>query len=256
MQRRSRNPSSRVSARDVAIRELGPRMIEGCCYEAERVDRVGSCLQQLRLAITEQLHSHLSAVIEQLQGTSRLLRGLADKSQVYLPHVMIDYLNVILPCLSRSLRDIMGYYEDKSMNKEHRWRAMYHGMSKELQGTTLPARFVMYNQFLQQLDFMLTRDPNFDVNAMEALRSRILQLREARHIDPPTPTPTDFARRNNALDFWGQETESHWAEAIFTQPFPSRREFRNRGKSDIYGPLHKMGQLPHFDNNVQILVKR
>jgi hypothetical protein len=179
---------------------MGPLMIEGCCHEAERADRVSGCLQQLRLVIPEHLHPHLSAVIEQLQLTSHLLRGLADKSQVYLPHVMIDYLNVILPCLSRTLRDIMSYYEDKSMNKEYRWRTMYHNMSKELQGTTLPARFVMYNQFLGLLDFMLTRyvpqvnhacqslipspsrDPNFDVNAMEALRTRILQLREARHI--------------------------------------------------------------------------
>lgn len=158
MQRRGRNPASRVGARDGAAQD-GPLMIDGCCHEAERADRVSSCLQQLRLALPEHLHPHLTAVIDQLQITSQLLRGLADKSQVYLSQapVMIDYLNVILPCLSRTLRDIMTYYEDKSMNREHRWRAMYHIMSRELEGTSLPARFVMYNQFLGLLDYMLTR---------------------------------------------------------------------------------------------------
>ncbi|KAI0187335.1 hypothetical protein EV127DRAFT_149772 [Xylaria flabelliformis] len=255
---RVRTPVPRVATRDLAARDLGPRVLDGCCVEAERADRVGFCLQGLRNALPEHLHPHLTAVIDQLQLTSQLLRDLADKSQVHLSQVpvMIDYLNVILPCLCRTLRDIMGYYEDKFLSKEHRWRTMYHIMSNELPGTTLPARFVMYNQFLGLLNFMLTRDPNFDVNAMEALRLRILQLRDARKIDPPSPIRTDLVRRDTALDFWKQETDSHWAEAIFTQPLPSRREFRKRGKSDAFGPLDRMGHLNPFPDNVKILVKR
>ncbi|KAI0404988.1 hypothetical protein F4802DRAFT_597665 [Xylaria palmicola] len=181
---RVRTPVPRGATRELAARDLGPRVLDGCCVEAERADRVGFCLQGLRNSLPEHLHPHLTAVIDQLQITSRLLRDLADKSQIHLSQVpvMIDYLNVILPCLCRTLRDIMGYYEDKFMSKEHRWRTMYHVMSNELPGTTLPARFVMYNQFLGLLNFMLTRDPNFDVNAMEALRIRILQLRDARKI--------------------------------------------------------------------------
>ncbi|KAI0444803.1 hypothetical protein F4803DRAFT_572511 [Xylaria telfairii] len=255
---RVRTPAPRVATRDLAARDLGPRVLDGCCVEAERADRVGFALQGLRNALPEHLHPHLTAVIDQLQHTSQLLRDLADKSQVHLSQVpvMIDYLNVILPCLCRTLRDIMGYYEDKFLSKEHRWRTMYHSMSNELPGTTLPARFVMYNQFLGSLNYMLTRDPNFDVNAMEALRLRILQLRDARKIDPPSPIRTDLVRRDTALDFWKQETDSHWAEAIFTQPLPSRREFRKRGKSDAFGPLDRMGHLNPFPDNVKILVKR
>ncbi|GAW10953.1 hypothetical protein ANO14919_002910 [Xylariales sp. No.14919] len=255
---RVRTPAPRVATRDLAARDLGPRVLDGCCVEAERADRVGYCLQGLRNALPENLHPHLTAVIDHLQDTSQLLRDLADKSQIHLSQVpvMIDYLNVILPCLCRTLRDIMGFYEDKFLSKEHRWRTMYHRMSNELPGTTLPARFVMYNQFLGLLNYMLTRDPNFDVNAMEALRIRILQLRDARKIDPPSPIRTDLVRRDTALDFWKQETDSHWAEAIFTQPLPSRREFRKRGKSDAFGPLDRMGHLNPFPDNVKILVKR
>ncbi|KAJ2990804.1 hypothetical protein NUW58_g2772 [Xylaria curta] len=207
---RVRTPVPRVATRDLAARDLGPRVLDGCCVEAERADRVGYCLQGLRNSLPEHLHPHLTAVIDQLQVTSQLLRDLADKSQVHLSQVpvMIDYLNVVLPCLCRTLRDIMGYYEDKTMTREHRWRTMYHVMSSELPGTTLPARFVMYNQFLGLLNYMLTRDPNFDVNAMEALRLRILQLREARKIDPPSPIRADLVRRDTAFDFWQQETVS------------------------------------------------
>ncbi|RYC57614.1 hypothetical protein CHU98_g8597 [Xylaria longipes] len=289
---RVRTPVPRVATRELAARDLGPRVLDGCCVEAERADRVGFCLQGLRNALPEHLHPHLTAVIDQLQLTSQLLRDLADKSQVHLSQVpvMIDYLNVILPCLCRTLRDIMSHYEDKFLSKEHRWRTMYHSMSNELPGTTLPARFVMYNQFLGLLNYMLTRDPNFDVNAMEALRLRILQLRDARKIDPPSPIRTDLVRRDTALDFWKQETvRPVVAESknlvdfgrILTGPKPSSlspcrpgensenaaskrlpRLTRNCNtklisyRSDAFGPLDRMGHINPFPDNVKILVKR
>ncbi|KAI0205028.1 hypothetical protein F4808DRAFT_456765 [Astrocystis sublimbata] len=196
-------------------------------------------------------------VISRLHDTSRLLRDLADRSQLHLPQVpvIVDYLNVILPCLSLTLRDIMQYYEDKTKTKEIRWRTMWNDMSNELPGTTLPDRFLYYNQFLELLLYMLTRNPNFDMNAMEEIRLHILRLRDVRGIDPPSPIRPRLARRDTALDFWGQEAYSHWAEAIFTQPMPSRREFRKRGSSDAYGPLYKLGFNPVSDN-VKVLVKR
>ncbi|TRX98924.1 hypothetical protein FHL15_000266 [Xylaria flabelliformis] len=263
---RVRTPVPRVATRDLAARDLGPRVLDGCCVEAERADRVGFCLQGLRNALPEHLHPHLTAVIDQLQVTSQLLRDLADKSQVHLSQVpvMIDYLNVILPCLCRTLRDIMGYYEDKFLSKEHRWRTMYHIMSNELPGTTLPARFVMYNQFLGLLNFMLTRDPNFDVNAMEALRLRILQLRDARKIDPPSPIRTDLVRRDTALDFWKQETVRRVIAGL-RNPIDLGRILIG---PKLYSPspchpgensenaANRMGHLNPFPDNVKILVKR
>lgn len=154
---RPRAPPLRVH--DLTTRDLSSRVLDGCCFEAERADRVNCCLQGLRNALPDHLHPHLTAIIDQLQSTSHLLRDLADKSQVHLSQVpvVIDYLNVILPCLCRTLRDIMTYYDDKYRSRESRWKIMYHNMSNELPGTTLPARFVMYNQFLGLLNFMLTR---------------------------------------------------------------------------------------------------
>ncbi|OTB15944.1 hypothetical protein K445DRAFT_104698 [Daldinia sp. EC12] len=252
--RRNRMPTARM-----AVQQLGPQLLNGCFHEADRADMVGLNLQGLRNCLSEQFHAHLSGVIEEIFNTSRLLRDLAEQAQIHVSQLpaVFDYLNVILPCLCKTLRDIMSFYEDKSMNKEHRWRTMYHKLGNELPGTTLPARFIMYNQFLRLLQELLTRrSPNFDLNGMESLRLRILQLRAARKIPPPSPIRTDLLRRDEALEFWNRETNSHWAEAIFTQPLPSRREFKHQGRSDAFGPLQQLGHLPPLPRDVKILVKR
>ncbi|KAI0899539.1 hypothetical protein F4806DRAFT_257022 [Annulohypoxylon nitens] len=253
MLRRARTPTARVAAQ-----RLSPQLLNGCFLEADRADMVGLNLQGLRNALPEKFHPHMSGIIDEIYNTSRLLRDIAEQAQIHLTQLpaVFDYLNVILPCLCKTLRDIMAFYEDKSMNKEHRWRTMYYKLGNELTGTTLPARFIMYNQFLRLLQDLMTRSPNFDLNAMESLRLRILQLREARKIPPPNPIRTDLIRRDEALDFWSQETNSHWAEAIFTQPLPSRREFRIQGRSDAFGPLQQLGHLPPLSREVKILVKR
>ncbi|KAI0111680.1 hypothetical protein F4814DRAFT_450354 [Daldinia grandis] len=242
----------------MAVQQLSPQLLNGCFLEADRADMVGFNLQGLRNCLSEQFHPHLSGIIEEIYNTSRLLRDLAEQAQIHVSQLpaVFDYLNVILPCLCKTLRDIMSFYEDKSMNKEHRWRTMYHKLGNELPGTTLPARFIMYNQFLRLLQELLTRSPNFDLNGMESLRIRILQLRATRKIPPPNPIRTDLIRRDEALEFWNQETDSHWAEAIFTQPLPSRREFKHQGRSDAFGPLQQLGHLPPLSRDVKILIKR
>ncbi|KAI8962230.1 hypothetical protein F5Y11DRAFT_357102 [Daldinia sp. FL1419] len=249
---------SRMPAINMAANQLGPQLLNGCFLEADRADMVGIKLQGLRNCLSEQFHPHMSGIIEEIFNTSRLLRDLAEQAQIHVSQLpaVFDYLNVILPCLCRTLRDIMAFYEDKSMDKEHRWRTMYHKLGAELPGTTLPARFIMYNQFLRLLQELLTRSPNFDLNGMESLRIRILQLRAARKIPPPSPIRTDLIRRDEALEFWNRETNSHWAEAIFTQPLPSRREFKHQGRSDAFGPLQQLGHLPPLSRDVKILVKR
>ncbi|KAI0011645.1 hypothetical protein F4779DRAFT_626477 [Xylariaceae sp. FL0662B] len=242
----------------LAPQQFGPQLLNGCWLEADRASQVGLGLQGLRNALPEQLHPHLNAVINEIHITSRLLRDIMDQSHVHVSRVpaVLDYLNVVLPCLCKTLRDIMGYIEDKSLTKDRRWRMMYHKMGNELPGTTLPARFIMYNQFLRLLQDLLTRSVNFDLNAVESLRLRILQLREARQIPSPNPIRTDMIRKDEALEFWSQETKSHWAEAIFTQPLPTRREFKKHGHSEVFGPLKKLGHLPPLPRDVKILVKR
>ncbi|KAI1494382.1 hypothetical protein F5X96DRAFT_676516 [Biscogniauxia mediterranea] len=241
-----------------AIQHLHPELLKGCCIEAERAEIVALQLQGLRNFLSNNLHPHLTGLINEIRTTSLLLRDLADKSQVHFSQVtaVFDYLNIILPCLYKSLQDITAFYEDKRDTKERRWRKMYHSMGKELSGLTLPARFIMYNQYLMQLQYLLVRSPYFDFKTVESLRLRILQLREARDIPPPTPVRTDLIRRGPAIDFWNDEANPHWSEAVFSQPLPSGREFKKRGSSNVFGPCKQLGHLYPFPQDVKILVKR
>lgn len=139
--------------------QLEVHLLSGCCLEAERADVVAFHLEGLRNALLEPAHPHLSVTIEEIRTSAQLLRELADNSQVHFTRVpvVLDYLNIILPCLSRSLRDITAHYEDTSLSKENRWRKMYHKMTEEAGGLLLPQRFLLYNHFLTLLRELLTR---------------------------------------------------------------------------------------------------
>lgn len=134
-----------------------------CCREAHQAEVVARCLDQLRAALSESFHGHLLALAEEIRGSSRLLRSLADLSHVHFARVPIvtTYLNVLLPCFSRTLGDITGYYEDKTLSREIRWRKMYNKMTEEAGGLPLPQRFLLYNHFLSLLKQLLTRYPAY-----------------------------------------------------------------------------------------------
>lgn len=107
-----------------AVVPFDAHLLQGCFREAARAEIVAASIDQLRLLLAANFHGHLLLLSEQIRNTSRSLRDLADRSQVSLSRVplVMDSLNVVLPCLSRSLRDITAYYEDTSMTKENRCR--------------------------------------------------------------------------------------------------------------------------------------
>lgn len=144
---------------DVPGLPLHTRLLQGCCMEAHRADHASGCIDTLRSILPENFHHHMTTTAEEIRASGRLLRDLADRSQVYASRfpVVMDYLNVVLPCLCRSLRDINSFYENKSLSKEHRWRSMYNKMTEEASGLPLPQRFALYNHFLMLLGQLLTR---------------------------------------------------------------------------------------------------
>lgn len=185
------------------VRNTCSTLLSGCCHEAERARLVGNSLEGLRNVLPDKLHTHLNLLIQEVHLSSHFLRRLADQAQIHGARVpqVFDYINTILPCLSRSLRDISGFMDDRSHSKETRWRTMYHTMTNELPGTPLPARFNMYKLFLSMLIQLLemfvlpsrllqsqwfsdscSRSPEFDLNALYSLHDRITKLREARGI--------------------------------------------------------------------------
>ncbi|KAG7129932.1 hypothetical protein HYQ45_011130 [Verticillium longisporum] len=159
-------------------------LLQGCYTKAERADIVAIRLEGLRLALPENFHPHMIAVIEETRGCARILRDLADRGHVHILRVpmTLNYLNLVLPCLSRTLRDMTMYYEDKTVRKEIRWRRMYNKMKDEVEGLPLPQRFVVYNHFLTMVRRLLTQSKNFDFDALDALSGRIMRFRELRGI--------------------------------------------------------------------------
>ncbi|ROT34457.1 hypothetical protein SODALDRAFT_130507 [Sodiomyces alkalinus F11] len=214
-------------------------LLRGCCIEADRADIVSLYLEGLRNALPDHFHAHMTALIEEIHSSSRALRDLADQSQAHLSRVpmMLNYLNIVLPCLSRTLHDITAYYEDKTVSKEIRWRRMYNKMKDEVGGLPLPQRFLIYNHFLGMLKLLLTRSPNFDLNALDSLRSRIMQLREARGICPPSAQvgpviPPEMMAVIGPVD---TDPNAHWAEQIFSLPLPSRTALKHIKPSTSWG---------------------
>lgn len=232
-------------------------LLQGCCREADRADLVAVGLEQLRTALPESFHGHLIALADEIQSTSRLLRDLADRSQVHIGRVpiVLNYLAVVLPCLCRSLRDITTYYEDKSLSREIRWRKMYSKMTEEAGQLPLPHRFVLYNQFLSMLKQLLTRSPSFDLNTLEALRTRILTLREQRGIPPPPLQVGPLVRQDLMSLTVAQDPNAHWAEQIFSLPLPSRTALKHMRPSQACGPYYPWGHL-NISPEPRILFRR
>lgn len=66
----------------------------------------------------------------------------------------LDYVQVLLPCLMRTLTDMWQYIEDKTMPRDTRWRKMYNDLTNE-GGMPLHQRFLTYNNFLYLLNQMV-----------------------------------------------------------------------------------------------------
>lgn len=139
--------------------QVDAHLMQGCCLEAERAETVWFRLEGLRKYLPGPNDPHLVATIEEIRTSSRILRELADLSQVHQDRipVVLDHLNIALPCISRSLRDITSHYEDRTISKNNRWRKMYHQMAAEGSGLRLPDRFLVYNHYFVCLRDLLTR---------------------------------------------------------------------------------------------------
>ncbi|KAK1240830.1 hypothetical protein MKX07_006263 [Trichoderma sp. CBMAI-0711] len=231
-------------------------LLKGCCLEADRSDSVWLRLEGLFIALPEANRRHLRPLIDEIRTSSLLLRELADLSQVHQDRVplVLDPLNTVLPCMSRSLRDITTHYENQKLTKVNRWRTMFHEMTNEAGGLQLPQRFVVYNHYLAAIRDLLSRSPNFDLNMMEAFRLQIMNLREARGIPPP-PIQAGPLVRYGAIPPADTDPSIHWSEQIFSLPLPSRSPFKSQLPSESFGPHRPWGHLS-IPNNSKVLFRR
>ncbi|UNI14674.1 hypothetical protein JDV02_001278 [Purpureocillium takamizusanense] len=237
--------------------QVDAHLLRGCCVEAERSDAVALQLEGMRAALNEPSNPHLTALMEEIRTGSRALRELADLSQIHQDRVplVLNPLNILLPCLQKSLMDITAHYEDRTKSKVNRWRNMYHTMTNEAGGLwSLPHRFMAYNQYLGSLRDLLTRSPNFDLNMLEKIRRQILRLREARGIPLP-PVQVGPIVRYDSLPAADLDPAVHWAENIFSLPLPSRTALGRQQMSKSLGPHRPWGHL-NVPPNSKILFRR
>lgn len=223
------------------------QLFQSCCREAERAAIVAMALDQLREALPESFHSHLIALAGGVRDSSRRLRDLANHPQPHVERVplVLNYLDILLPCLSHTLNDIMSYYEDRTLTREHRWRKMYNKMTEEAGGIPLPQRFVLYNNFLVMLGYLLDRSPSFDPNTLETLRGHLLELREKRGISPLPHQAGPFSPADIVSSLITHtDPNAHWAEQIFSLPLASRTVLKHVKPSKACGPFFRRDQLP------------
>lgn len=238
---------------------LQSQLLLGCSHEAERADTVAQgrhrfqpsansltssrlpVLDGLRTALDESFYWHLTDLTTEIRQSSRLLRDLTARSHAHLSRTAIvaDHLNIMLACMSRTLRDITAHYEDKTISRENRWKKMYHDMLKEAGGLPLRQRFVLYNDFLILVLYKVTRDKRFEPTLLEQLRTKILDLRRKRNIpDPPPPIAPAMAvvTASAGADQLVQQPRAgalavpthvlrehvHWCERVFALPLPAQ----------------------------------
>jgi hypothetical protein len=130
----------------------------GCWREAQRADKVAEGLLRIRTTLDLEFYDQISAVLKEVESTSRLLRDLYDLFPIYRSRVpiIVYYLNVILPSLCRTMKEMMLYLEHESLPARAQWTLMSDRL--EQQGSmTLAARFVLYVELLIQLVRLLSR---------------------------------------------------------------------------------------------------
>jgi hypothetical protein len=148
-------PSSRNALTDVCV--LRMEELFGCWVEAKRADKVAAILLCMRSDLDD-YYENISAVLKEIECTSRLLRDLYDLFPIYRSRVpvVLYYLNVILPTLCKTMRDMMIYIDNQDLPTRTQWTLMTQKMG-DRGGMTLAQRFAMYCEALVQTVRLLSR---------------------------------------------------------------------------------------------------
>ncbi|KAG5973542.1 hypothetical protein E4U55_000431 [Claviceps digitariae] len=218
-------------------------LLHGCYLEAQRSDHLWFSLEGLRLAIQEPIHSALAMTISEIRTTARCLRHLADVAQVHRDQIqfVLNHLNTLLPCLSRSLRDLQTHYEDRSRPSRTRWQDMYCVLTDEAGGLPLPMRFATFNRYVLLLRNVLLRSFDVDLVAVESLRGEVIRLREAIGLATPSVAKPGPVMLRQTRFLYEADPTPHWAEHVFSTPLSSKTPLADVGQTKSLGPHKKMG---------------
>jgi hypothetical protein len=130
----------------------------GCWREAQRADKVSSQLLRIRNAVGLEFYDHITAILREVESSSRLLRDLYDLFPIYRTRVpiILYYLNVVLPSLCKTLQEMMIYIDNAGLPPKAQWTLMVERLGAQ-GGMSLAARFVMFVELLIQLVRLLSK---------------------------------------------------------------------------------------------------
>ena len=125
----------------------------GCWREAQRADKVSVELIRMRKALGLEFYDPISTILRGIELSSRLLRDLYDLFPIYRARVpiIVYYLNVILPSLCKTLKEMLVYVDNPNLAVRSQWILMGEKMGVLSAGMDLDERHVVYNEFLVQL---------------------------------------------------------------------------------------------------------
>ncbi|TLD13501.1 uncharacterized protein PgNI_03027 [Pyricularia grisea] len=243
---------------DYIVTKASPvHLLGGCNREAQRAHLLADMLESLRQAVPESLHTHMAAVGIELRQTCRLLRELTERSHVHQRRVPValDYVQVLLPCLMRTLADMWQYIEDKAMSREMRWRKMYSDLTKE-GDMPLHQRFLTFNSFLHLLNQMVAGTPFFDLHALNRFQEKILSLRvkmgikqlPARIGPPPEQALVQISVRG--------QTTNHWATQVYKQSLASRTPLEGKKRESVVHTRSTHASELSFPPGTELLFRR
>ncbi|KAH8805292.1 hypothetical protein F5884DRAFT_681119 [Xylogone sp. PMI_703] len=211
-------------------------MADGCWLEAQRTDLIARNIYHLRNALDLKFSEQTTALLRQIEITSRLLRDLYDLFPIYQSRVTIltYFLQVLIPCLERTLRDMRVYVDNKGLQPTQQWTLMIERLGEQ-EGITIIQRFAMYNAFLVHLVQLLTRSQLYNPMSLEELCVKILRLRRLQGIPaPPIALRSPIAA---VLPAPLHPEQRHWAEKIFEVDPKPTTNLRHRQESKCFGPV-------------------
>ena len=129
-----------------------------CWQEARRADQVGSALLRIRDNIGLDFYEATTALLREVESSSRLLRDLYDLFPIYRPQVptVSQHLAVILPSFQKILKDMIIYLDHENLPALDKWNTMNERLGGQ-DGMNLTQCFVLYIEYLVQNIRLLSR---------------------------------------------------------------------------------------------------
>ncbi|KAL5313913.1 hypothetical protein ACEPPN_018336 [Leptodophora sp. 'Broadleaf-Isolate-01'] len=198
----------------------------GAWREALRADKAVVQLLRIRTVLDLEFYDHITAVLREIESASRLLRDLYDLFPIYRSRVpiIIYYLDIILPSLERTIKNMMAYIDNDAFPARTQWTLMVERLGDQ-GGMSLPTRFVIYLDAASEEEDQSSKHSGIMERSLIPYVVLAPPAPAVPHHAPIQPTEADL-----------EVQRRHWAEKIFDDQPHSTTGLRHRRESMCFGP--------------------